>query len=105
LIPYIALAMAIMVGTAIAKRTSDLGWLVMAGPLLLALISVGADVLAFRLQREKRGPATPTLLLMMGFLAGCGILALGDPAPSRNDDSHPRCVRRFDDSGALFRQT
>jgi len=79
LIPAIAVAVAILVGTAIAKRTSDSRWLVMAGPLLLALVAVGADVLAFRLQGEKRGPSTPTLLLVMAFVAACGILALGDP--------------------------
>jgi len=78
-IPYIAIAAGIIAATAIAKHTSDLGWLVMAGPLLLALLTVGADVLAFRLRGAKRGPSARTLLLMMAFVAACGILALGDP--------------------------
>jgi transcriptional regulator with XRE-family HTH domain len=80
LVPAIAVAVAILVGTAIAKHTSDSRWLVMAGPLLLALVAVGADVLAFRLQGEKGGPSTPTLLLVSGFVGGCAIVALGDPA-------------------------
>jgi transcriptional regulator with XRE-family HTH domain len=79
LIPAIAVALAILVGTAIAKHTSDSRWLVMAGPLLLALVAVGAEVLAFRLQGEKRGPSTPTLLLVTGFVGACAIVSLGDP--------------------------
>jgi transcriptional regulator with XRE-family HTH domain len=80
LIPAIAIALAILVGTAIAKHTSDSRWLVMAGPLLLALVAVGADVLAFRLQGEKRGPSTPTLLSMTAVVGACAIVAMGDPA-------------------------
>jgi transcriptional regulator with XRE-family HTH domain len=80
LIPAIAVAMAIIVGTAIAKHTSDSRWLVMVGPLLLAVVVVGADVLAFRLQGKKRGPSMPTLLLTTAVVGACAMVALGDPA-------------------------
>jgi len=80
LVPSILAALGIILASAIAVRTSDSKWLVMAGPLLLAVILLGADILAFRTQGKKRGPSIPTVVFSMAFLAACAIVSFGNPA-------------------------
>jgi transcriptional regulator with XRE-family HTH domain len=80
LVPYIVVAIGMILASLVGVRTAHFGWLVMAGPLLLALTLLGADVLAFRLQGKKRRPSTPTVFFSFAFLAACAIVASGDPA-------------------------
>lgn len=78
LVPAVLLAVGILVSTAVAVRTSDSGWLILAAPLLMALTIVGADALASRLRGESFVPSWISLLLGAAFLVACLIVAVGD---------------------------
>jgi hypothetical protein len=78
--PAFVMALAILVSTAIAKRTSHSTWLVLTGPLLLALAIVAADVLASSLRGKYSGPSWGALIVGTALLAACVILAVRDPA-------------------------
>jgi uncharacterized protein YqgC (DUF456 family) len=77
--PAILVALAIIVCTAIAVRTSHSAWMVLVGPLLMALAIVGADVLASRLRGKPSGPSWGALILGTALLVACVILAFGNP--------------------------
>jgi hypothetical protein len=73
-------AVGIVVSTGITVLAAESGWLVLAGPLLLALAFVGADVLRSRLNGESSGPSWAALLLGASFLLAGVIVALRDPS-------------------------
>jgi hypothetical protein len=77
--PSLLLAVGMVGSTFIAGRAAHAGWWVLAGPLLLALSAVGADVLSSRLRGRSSGPSAAALILGSAlFLAGW-IVALRDP--------------------------
>jgi hypothetical protein len=78
--PSLVVAAGIIVATRVAVLAAEAGWLVMAGPLLLALAVVGADVLYSRLQGKSSGPSRAALLLGGTFLLAGVIVALRDPS-------------------------
>jgi hypothetical protein len=78
--PSLLLAVGVVVSTLIAVLAAKSGWLVLAGPLCLALSVVGADVMASRLRGEQSPrPSWPALLLGATFLVVGWIVALRDP--------------------------
>ena len=80
LVPSLLVGAGIVVATLIAVRTAESGWLVLAGPLCLALSVVSADMAASRLKGESlSGPSWPALLLGGSFLLAGWIVALRDP--------------------------
>jgi hypothetical protein len=68
--PSILVAVGIVVSTFIAARAAGSGWLVLTGPLLLALAVVGADVLNARLRGASSAPSWAAL-----FMGGSCLLA------------------------------
>ena len=78
--PSLVLAAGIVVSTLAAVLAAGSGWLVLAGPLLLALAVVGADVLDSRLRGRSSGPSPAALVLGGAFLLAGLIVALRDPA-------------------------
>ena len=78
--PGLIVGVGILVATFIAGRTAASGWLVLAGPLLLALAVVGADLLASRLRGEFRGPSWAALILAGTSLLAAAIVADRDPS-------------------------
>jgi hypothetical protein len=81
LTPSLLVAVGIVLATFIAVRTAESGWLVLAGPLCLALSVVSADVVASRLRgKGSSGPSWPALLLGGSFLVAGWIVALRDPS-------------------------
>jgi hypothetical protein len=80
LVPSLLVGVGIVVATLIAVWTAESGWLVLAGPLCLALSVLGADVVASRLKGESSStPSWPALLLAGSFLLAGWIVALRDP--------------------------
>lgn len=78
--PAVLLALGILVATAVAVWAADSVWLVLTGPLLLALAIVGADALDSGLRGQSFVPSVGALVLGMAFLMACLTLALADPA-------------------------
>ena len=78
--PSLLLAGGIIVSTLLSALAARSGWLVLAGPLLLALTVVGADVLSSRLQGEPARPSGAALILGGAFLLAGSIVALRDPS-------------------------
>jgi hypothetical protein len=76
----ILLAVGLLVSTALAMWTSDAGWWVMSGPLLLALLLLFVDVLIARSRGVSRGPSWTAVILGFSFITACAIVALRDPA-------------------------
>lgn len=79
LTPSILVAVGIVVSTFVASRAAGSGWLVLGGPLLLALSVVGADVLDARLRGESSGPSWAALLMGGSCLLAGLIVTLRDP--------------------------
>lgn len=77
--PSLVVAAGIIVATLVAVLAAESGWLVMAGPLLLGLAVVSADVLGSRLKGEPSGPSWAALLLGGTFLLAGVIVALREP--------------------------
>jgi hypothetical protein len=73
-------AVGILVSTFVASRAAGSGWLVLTGPLLLALAVVGADVLNAGLRGESSGPSWAALLMGGSCLLAGLIVTLRDPA-------------------------
>jgi hypothetical protein len=73
-------AVGILVSTFVAARVAGSGWLVLAGPLILALAVVGADVLNARLRGESSSPSWAVLLMGGACLLAGLIVAFRDPA-------------------------
>jgi|HubBroStandDraft_4_1064222.scaffolds.fasta_scaffold1012944_2 hypothetical protein len=68
--PSLLVAVGIIVATFVAVRAAGYGSWVVAGPLLLALAILGADMLASHQRGTSAGPSWPAL-----FLAGACMLA------------------------------
>lgn len=77
--PSLLVGAGIVVSTLIAVLAAQAGWLVMAGPLLLALAVVSADVLDSRVRGESSGPSVASLMLGGAFLLAGLIVTLRDP--------------------------
>jgi hypothetical protein len=77
--PSLMAGAGIIVSTLTASLAAKAGWLVMAGPLVLALAVVGADLLASRLQGRSSDPSPAALLLGVSFLVAGAIVASRDP--------------------------
>jgi hypothetical protein len=73
-------AVGILVSTFVAAREAGSGWLVLTGPLLLALAIVGADVLNARLRGESSSPSWAALFMGGSCLLAGLIVARRDPA-------------------------
>ena len=78
--PSLLVAAGIIAATLIAVWTAESGWLVLAGPLFLALAAVGADMWTSRLRGRAAGPSWAALLLGASFLLASWIVALRDPS-------------------------
>jgi hypothetical protein len=78
--PSLLVGVGIVVSTLIAVLAAESGWLILAGPLLLALTVVSADVLGSRLRGESSGPSRAALLLGGSFLLAGVIVTLRDPS-------------------------
>jgi hypothetical protein len=78
--PSLLVGVGIVAATFVAVLAAESGWLVLAGPLLLALTVVGADVLGARLRGEPSRPSWTALLLGGSFLLSGLIVALRDPS-------------------------
>ena len=76
--PSLLVAVGIVVSTFIAVLAAESGWLVLAGPLLLALAVVGADVLDSRLRGKPSGPSAAALILGGAFVLA-GLIVVRDP--------------------------
>lgn len=80
LAPSLLVGLGIIVATIAAKLAAESGWWVMAGPALLALSVVGADLLDARRRGGFSGPSPAALLLGATFLLAGFIVALRDPS-------------------------
>jgi hypothetical protein len=78
--PSLLVGAGIVVATLIAVLAAESRWLVLAGPLLLALTVVSADVLGARLRGESSGPSRAALFLGGAFLLAGLIVNLRDPS-------------------------
>jgi hypothetical protein len=77
--PSLLVGAGIIVSTLTASLAAKAGWLVMAGPLVLALAVVSADLLASRLRGRSSGPSPAVLLLGGAILVAGAIVAFRDP--------------------------
>jgi hypothetical protein len=78
--PSLLVGAGIVVSTLIAVLAARSGWLILGGPLVLALAVVSADVMDSRLRGESSGPSRAALLLGGAFLLASAIVALRDPS-------------------------
>jgi hypothetical protein len=78
--PSLLVGAGIVAATFVAVLATESGWLVLAGPLLLALTVVGADVLGSRLRGKPSRPSWTVLFLGGSFLLAGVIVALRDPS-------------------------
>lgn len=78
--PSLVVGTGIIVSTLVAVLTAESGWLVLAGPLLMALTVVSADVLQSRLRGGSSGPSVAALLLGGAFLLAGVIVAFREPS-------------------------
>ena len=80
LLPSIVLAIGILASSAVAKQTTESGWMMIAGPLIMVLSVVVASVLGTRL--TGTGTSTFRTALMLGavIVVTAGILWYRDPA-------------------------
>ena len=72
--PSLLLGAGIVTATWSAALAAESGWLVMAGPLLLALAITAADAMARRLRGERTMPS-PVALILAGALFLAGLVA------------------------------
>lgn len=77
--PSLLVGTGIVVSTLITVLAAESGWLVLAGPLLLALAVVSADVLGSRRGGESSGPSWAALLMAGALLLASWIVFLRDP--------------------------
>jgi protein-S-isoprenylcysteine O-methyltransferase Ste14 len=70
--------MGIIVATFVTKLAAGSGWLVLAGPLLLAIAFVGADMMNSRLRGKSLRPS-PAVLIMGGAFLLAGAIVIRDP--------------------------
>jgi hypothetical protein len=79
LVPSLLVGAGVVGSTLVAVLAAGSGGLVLAGPLLLALAVVSADVVESRLRGKASGPSWPALLLGGSFLWAGLIVAFRDP--------------------------
>lgn len=77
--PSLLVGAGIIAATRIAVLTAASGWLVVAGPLVLALAVGCADMLESRLRGLPSGPSWAARILCGTFLLASPILAYRDP--------------------------
>ncbi len=78
--PSLLVGIGIVGSTLVAVLAAESGWFVLAGPLLLALAVVSADMMDSRLRGKSSRPSWPALLLGGSFLWAGLIVALRDPS-------------------------
>jgi len=78
--PSLLVGVGILVATFVAKRAVAYGWWVLAGPLLLALAILGADLLASRLRGQYSAPSWAALFLAGACLLASLIVAFREPS-------------------------
>lgn len=79
LAPSLLVGTGIVVSTYVAVLAAGHGWLVLIGPLLLALAMVSADILDSRIRRVPSGPSPAALIMGGTFMMAGLIVALRDP--------------------------
>jgi hypothetical protein len=79
LTPSMLVAVGMVVATLISARAAEHRWLVLAGPLFLALAIVSADMLASRLGGKSSSPSWAALLMGSSCLLASLIVTLRDP--------------------------
>lgn len=79
LVPAVLLALGVILATAVSVWAADSQWLVLTGPLVLALALLGADALTSRLRGEPFVPSWLGLVMGAVFLGASLIVALADP--------------------------
>lgn len=72
-------ALAIIFGTFLAARGGEARWLVMIGPLVLALGLICADVLDSRLEGPRSRPSWTALILSGCVVLACWLVGFRDP--------------------------
>jgi len=77
--PSLLMGAGIVVATLLTVLAAESGWLVLAGPLFLALAVVSADVLGARGRGESAGPPWAALLLAGALLLAAWTVSLRDP--------------------------
>ncbi len=77
--PSLIVGAGILVATFVAAHAGESGGWVLAGPLLLALTVVSADVLDSRLHGESSGASAATLIVTAAFLVASLIVMSRDP--------------------------
>jgi hypothetical protein len=80
LAPSLLLGAGIIASTALAVLTSEFGWFVLAGPLVMALAVVGASILIDRVHGDSRAALPIALLLGAVLMVAGAILAFRDPS-------------------------
>ncbi len=78
--PSLLVGAGIIVATLLAALAGESPWLVLGGPLLLAIAVVSADVLNSRLKGKLSGPSPAALILGASFLLAGLIVTLRDPS-------------------------
>jgi uncharacterized membrane protein SirB2 len=80
LVPSLLLATGIIASTVVAVLTSESGWFVLAGPVVMAFAVVGASALVNRSRGDSQGALRVALILGAVLLLAGAILALRDPS-------------------------
>ena len=80
LTPSLLLGVAIIASTWLTSITAGSGWLVLSGPLLLAVNTLVADVLSLRLHGRRGGPTLPAYVVAAAMLFSGWLLATPDAA-------------------------
>jgi len=75
LAPALILAAAMLLATAVAAAAPRTSWAAVAGPVLLVLGLLGADLVARHRCGGRSLPSASVLLLAAGLLVACGIVA------------------------------
>jgi hypothetical protein len=75
----LVVAMAIILATALASLAGESRWLVMSGPLLLALALVCSDVLDSGLRGPLSRPSWAALILGAAVFLACLLVSFRDP--------------------------
>ncbi len=80
LVPSLIVALGVVAATYVASLSAESGWLVMMGPLALALAVVSADLLAARLRGASLVPSPAALILSGTSVVASAIVAFRDPS-------------------------
>lgn len=80
LFPSLIVALGVVAATYVATLAAESGWLVLMGPVMLALAVVSADLLASRLRGASLVPSPAALILSGAFVVAGAIVAFRDPS-------------------------